>query len=269
MQVILEREGHLAILTLNAPERLNAIDAAMGVELDAALVEVGADDGVHAILVTGAGAGFCAGASMARLDEVMEGGSGANRGSALDLVAAFPAAEPALCRRYTLPLAIAKPVVAAVNGACVGAGLSLALACDVRLGSSKARFVASFAKMGLVAEQAIAFLLPRLVGIGFASDMLLSARPVGADEALRVGLISQLCDSDDFPAFARDYARTLADHRSPRSMAVIKRQLRSALSQSLAQSVDDAAALTTASLGWGDLAEGVAAFRERREPRFS
>jgi enoyl-CoA hydratase/carnithine racemase len=268
MQVMLEREGHLAIITLNAPERLNAIDAAMGAELDAALVEAGTDDGVRAILLTGAGAGFCAGASMARLDEVMHGG-GVSRGSTLDLVAAFPEAEPALCRRYTLPLAIAKPVVAAVNGACVGAGLSLALACDVRLGSNKARFVASFAKMGLVAEQGIAFLLPRLVGTGFASDMLLSARPVGADEALRVGLVSQLCDGDDFAAFARDYARRLADHRSPRSMAAIKRQLRSALSASLAQSVDNAAALTTASLGWGDLAEGVAAFRERREPRFS
>jgi enoyl-CoA hydratase/carnithine racemase len=268
MQVTLEREGHLAIITLNAPERLNAIDAAMGRELDQALVEAGTDDTVRAILLTGAGTGFCAGASMERLEEVTADG-GAKRGSSIDLAAAFPGVEQALCRRYTLPLAIPKPVVAAVNGACAGAGLSLALACDVRLGSSKARFIASFARMGLAAEQAIAFLLPRIVGMGFASDMLLSARPIAGEEALRVGLVSQLCESDTFPAFAREYARTLADHRSPRSMAAIKRQLRFGLSATLGQSVDDAAALTTESFGWGDLTEGVAAFRERREPKFT
>jgi enoyl-CoA hydratase/carnithine racemase len=113
MQVTLEREGHLAIITLNAPGRLNAIDAAMGGELDLALVEAGTDDTVRAILLTGAGAGFCAGASMERLEEVTAGG-GAKRGSSIDLAAAFPGAEPALCRRYTLPLAIPKPVLAGV-----------------------------------------------------------------------------------------------------------------------------------------------------------
>jgi enoyl-CoA hydratase/carnithine racemase len=270
MQVTLEREGHLAIVTLNAPERLNAIDAAMGQELDAALIETARDDAVRAVLLTGAGAGFCSGASMERLGEVSAdaGGGGVSRGSAIDLAAALPDADPALCRRYTLPLAIPKPFVAAVNGACAGAGLSLALACDVRLGSGKARFIASFAKMGLVAEQGIAFLLPRIVGQGFASDMLLSARPVGAEEALRTGLVSQVHDAEGFAAFARDYARTLADHRSPRSMAAIKRQLQAGFGATLAASVSDAAALTTESLGWGDLREGVAAFRERREPRF-
>jgi enoyl-CoA hydratase/carnithine racemase len=266
MQVIFEREGHLAIITLNAPERLNAIDAAMGHELDAALIEAARDDAVRAILLTGAGAGFCSGASMERLDEVTAGG--AARGSAIDLAAALPDADPALCRRYTLPLAIPKPFVAAVNGACAGAGLSLAMACDVRLGSSKARFIASFAKMGLVAEQGIAFLLPRIVGQGFASDMLLSARTIGAEEALRVGLVSQAHDAEGFAAFACDYARMLADHRSPRSMAAIKRQLQLGFTATLGNSVAKAAALTTESLGWGDVSEGVAAFRERREPNF-
>jgi len=268
MQVTIEREGRLAVITLNAPERMNAIDAAMGRELDLALAEAGTDDAVRAILLTGAGKGFCAGASMERLEEVTASG-GAGRGSPIDLGAAFPHAEPALCRRYTLPLAIPKPVVAAINGACAGAGLSLALACDVRLGSSSARFIASFARMGLAAEHAIAFLLPRIVGLGFASDMLLSARAISASEALRVGLVSQLCEDADFPTFARDYARTLAEHRSPRSMAAIKRQLCLGLSETLGESVDEAASLTTESFGWGDLPEGVAAFRERREPKFT
>jgi len=266
-EILVERRDALAIVTLNAPGRLNAITASMGEAFDSALADAGADPDVRAILITGSGRGFCAGASMDRLEEVMEGPQQLSRSGA-QVFDAFSDAPPQYRTRYTAPLAIPKTVIAAVNGACAGAGLMLALACDIRIASTEARFIASFARMGLVAESSSAFLLGRIAGHGFASDMLLSARRVDAAEAHARGLVTRLLDAEGFTEAAIDQAVAIAGETSPRSTRAIKRQLQHAMSNSLTASLDMAQDYVNASLGWPDLSEGVRAFREKRAPLF-
>lgn len=265
--VIVQRQGRLAIITLNAPERLNAINAEMGVLLDKAFAETGADPQIRAIMITGAGRSFCAGASMDRLDEV-RGDRARLGGSDPAVFDAFDNAPEQLRTRYTIPMAIPKPVIAAVNGACAGAGLVLALACDIRIAGPQAKFIASFARMGLIAEGPMAYLLPRIIGFGRASDMLLSGRPVDADEALSWGLVSRLLTSEDFLEEASAAAAILAETVSPRSTRFIKAQLLDALSDVLTRSIDHATQGVREALMWPDLVEGISAFREKRLPAF-
>ncbi|MBV9841003.1 MAG: enoyl-CoA hydratase/isomerase family protein [Sphingomonadaceae bacterium] len=270
--VLVGRDDGVATITLNAPERLNAVDSEMGQRLDRAFAEAGSDPDVRVIVVTGAGRGFCAGASMARLAEVREKGlapSDAVPPEPEDIFARFADAPPQLRTRYTIPLAIPKPVIAAVNGPAAGAGLGLALACDIRLAAKSAKFIGSFAARGLIAEAAAAYLLPRIAGWGLAADMLLSARPVGAEEALRAGLVTMVAPDRDFPAHVADYARTMARTNAPASLCFIKDQLRRALTEDMPASIDHALAGTRAAVAGADFAEGLRAYAEKRPPRFA
>jgi len=270
--VLVRRDAGVATITLNAPHRLNAIDTAMGRALDRAFAETGTDPDVRVIVLTGAGRGFCAGASMERLAEVQDKGFGdidAQQGDDKDVFACFADAPPQLRTRYTIPLAIPKPVIAAVNGPCAGAGLSLALACDIRLAAQSAKFVASFAARGLVAESACSFLLPRIVGLGFAAEMLLSARPVSAEAALRAGLVSAIEPDTDFSARIADYARSIALSCAPSSLRFIKEQLLRAQTSDLPTSIALAATGTRAAVASADFAEGVRAYTEKRPPHFA
>lgn len=266
-EILVERRERLAIITLNAPDRLNALSSSMGAALDAAFVAAATDADVRAILLTGAGRGFCAGASMDRLEKVTTGAeplweSGAG---AFDC---FAEAPPQFRTRYTVPLAIPKPMVAAVNGPCAGAGLMLALACDIRIASAEARFVASFARMGLVAESSSAFLLGRIAGHGFASDMLLSARRVDAAEALARGLVTRIEAAEGFRETAIEQALQIARETSPRATRRIKAQLQHGLAHDFMASLDMAERSVRESLTWPDLSEGISAFREKRAPSF-
>lgn len=266
-EILVEQRERLAIITLNAPERLNALNADMGAALDAAFAEAGSDPSVRAILITGAGRGFCAGASMDRLEKVKSDGEPLSE-SGSDAFEAFADAPPQFRTRYTIPLAIPKPVIAAVNGPCAGAGLMLALACDIRIASAEARFVASFARMGLVAESCSSFLLGRIAGHGFASDMLISARRVDAAEAFARGLVTRLEPADGFIEAAIEQALEIARETSPRSIRLIKHQLQHALAHDLVASLELAESSVRESMTWPDLLEGIAAFREKRPPRF-
>ncbi|MBV9840562.1 MAG: enoyl-CoA hydratase/isomerase family protein [Sphingomonadaceae bacterium] len=270
--VLFERDEGVATITLNAPDRLNAIDSEMGQRLDRAFAEAGSDSEVRVIVLTGAGRGFCSGASMARLAEVREKGLAPSETIAPepeDVFARFGDAPPQFRSRYTIPLAIPKPVIAAVNGAAAGAGLGLALACDIRLAAQSAKFVGSFAARGLIAEAAAAYLLPRIAGWGLAADMLLSARPVGAEEALRAGLVTAVYPDADFGTRIADYARAIARSTAPSSLRFIKDQLRRALTDDLPTSIDHALAGTRAAVASADFAEGLRAYAEKRPPRFA
>ena len=252
--VLSSRDGAVAVLTLNRPDRMNGWTGELEARYFDLLAELGADDDVRAIVVTGAGRAFCAGADMAALEQISGG-----------------TLAPAVAREgrpKTFPLSIPKPVIAAVNGACAGIGLVEAMMCDVRIAAADAKITTAFAKVGLIAEHGISWLLPRHVGIGNALDLLMSSRVITADEALRMGLIQQVCPPGAALETAVAYAREIAGRVSPAAMATMKAQVYRHATETLEGSLVDSNALMVAALGAPDFAEGVAAFQEKRLPHF-
>jgi enoyl-CoA hydratase/carnithine racemase len=252
--VLCDIEEGVAQLTLNRPDRLNAWNGAMERAYFGALEDCGARSDVRAIVVTGAGRGFCAGADMDDLKSI-----GANGGR-----------EEQIDRRpQTFPTTIPKPVVAAINGACAGIGLVQALMCDVRFAAADAKFTTAFARRGLVAEHGISWLLPRLVGPARALDLLLSGRVLLGSEAAEIGLVNRAVEGGGVLDEARAYARDLAANCAPSSMAAMKRQVYAALDQDIETALLEANALMAASLAADDFREGVASFVEKRAPEFA
>jgi enoyl-CoA hydratase/carnithine racemase len=245
-------DGGVCTLVLNNPERRNAWNYEMEERYFARLDEADTDPDVRAIVVTGSGATFCPGLDTARL-------SAAAGERALALGARRP---------QTYPLRIRKPMIAAVNGACAGIGLMQALHCDVRFATTTAKFTTSYARRGLPAEYGSSWLLPRLIGVEHALDLLLSGRVVLADEAKEIGLVSRVCEPHEVLAAAQEYARDLAAHCSPRSMAAIRRQVYGDLSRTFSESMVHTLGLMQEFAGNPDFAEGVASFVEKRAPRF-
>jgi enoyl-CoA hydratase/carnithine racemase len=254
METIYEVSDGVATVTLNRPDKLNAWTAGMAEETHAALRAADSDDAVRVVVLTGSGRGFCAGADLSLLNSIVSEGLTAN--------------TEQVGRRAPLP-EIAKPLIAAVNGPAVGLGLALTVFCDIRLASATARFGTAFSRRGLIAEFGLAWMLPRIVGLGNALDLLLSARLIGAPEALRMGLANRVLPEADFAASVHDYAQELASNVSPRSARVIKRQVYEALSQPLAAAFDTSEREMLASLECEDFKEGVAHFLEKRPPSFT
>jgi enoyl-CoA hydratase/carnithine racemase len=274
-EVLYEVKDRIATITLNRPDKLNAWTAVMGREVRAAMTEAAADDAVRVIVLTGAGRGFCAGADMGLLSglsgnavpfEDVENVLRRERAEATETAGAVP---PDFRGPYAYFPTIPKPIVAALNGATAGLGLLVSLYCDLRFASDTAVFTASFARRGLIAEHGMAWMLPRLVGLQNALDLLLSARKIDAHEALRIGLVAQVLPQAALMSGVLGYARELADFVSPRSMGVIKRQLWEAQFQGLAQATAVADEEMRKSFGAEDFKEGVAHFLEKRAPRFT
>jgi enoyl-CoA hydratase/carnithine racemase len=240
-------------LTLNNPERRNGWSRAMESRYFDLLDCADADPAVRVIVLTGAGVSFCPGLDMTRLGKV----AGAGR---IDLDGRRPA---------TYPLTIRKPMIAAINGACAGLGLHHALMCDVRFAARGARFSTAYAQRGLPAENGISWLLPRLIGVENALDLLLSARVFDADEAKVMGLVSRVCEPGEVLGAAQAYACDLAARCSPRSMAAVRAQVYADLSRDLDEAVIDAVRLMHELAGYPDVGEGVASFTEKRPPRFA
>ncbi|MCK9541900.1 MAG: enoyl-CoA hydratase-related protein [Novosphingobium sp.] len=262
----------VGLVTLNRPEKLNAFSDAMHDAFDRTFAEAIRSPDVRVIVLTGAGRAFCAGADLARLDHIAD-----SRGATFDIprpgnpVPALAGldAPPETLVSYTLPLASPKPVIGAIHGACVGIGLVLAASCDVRILGRSAMFAAAFAQRGIVAEFGLAWLLPRLVGLDMASDMLLSGRRVEAEEAVRAGLASRIEPDEALLDAALAYAREIAATASPRSTAIIKRQIHAGLSQGFADATASAWDLLVESFHSEDFGEAVRSFRERRDPGFT
>jgi enoyl-CoA hydratase/carnithine racemase len=254
----------IATITLNRPDKLNAYTATMGAELEDAFHAADADDDVRVVIVTGAGRGFCAGADIS-------GGASAfdTRGGN---TAMFQGAKPRSGTGGGFVGAIyncRKPSIAAINGAAVGVGITLALPMDIRIASSEAKFGFVFARRGLVPEAGSAWFLPRLVGLDQALRWCLSGRVFGAVEAQEGGLVSEVLAPDQLLPRARAIAAEMIENTAPVSIALTRHMLwqYSALASPFeVMGIDGALSVE---LGGGpDVKEGVAAFLEKRKPNF-
>jgi enoyl-CoA hydratase/carnithine racemase len=260
----------VATLTLNRPDKLNAWTAVMEEEVRSAVDEADRDDRVRVIVLTGAGRGFCAGADMSLLKGLADRGLDKNtRDRVAGISREIRNVRLDFQRKYSYFLAVGKPVIAAINGPVVGLGLVITLYCDLRWASEAARLSTTFARRGLIAEYGMAWILPRLVGLPNALDLLLSARTIDASEALRMGLVNRVFAENVFLDAVRENARELARTVSPRSMRVIKRQLYDGMFQTLAEAFEASEQEMLASLGSEDFKEGVAHYLEKRAPAFT
>ncbi|MGA6162178.1 enoyl-CoA hydratase-related protein [Amycolatopsis magusensis] len=248
----------IATLTFDRPERHNAMDPAMRTRYGRTLREAGGDPAVRAVVVTGAGRSFCPGADLDALAGIGETGAAgedvtADDGGCADVLAAA---------------SVAKPVIAAINGGCAGLGFVVACAADVRFAAAGAKFTTAFVRRGLIAEYGIAKLLPELVGRGRALDLLLSGRTFTAEQAFDYGLVQEVRPAGELLGAATAYAAELATYSAPRSMALIKDQVRVETALPLAESARRATGLMLDSFGHPELAEGVTSWTERRPPEF-
>lgn len=241
----------VATIALNRPERLNAWTPALETAYFDALAQADADPQVRAIVVTGSGRGFCAGADLELLEDV------------------DPAAVAGDPRTDLFPTTLRKPVICAINGACAGLGLAMALVCDLRFVARSAKLTTSFSKIGLVAEHGTSWLLPRLVGHAAALDLLLSSRIVQGEEAVRLGLANFVVDDGNVLTAAQDYARGLARTASPFAMAAIKKQVYADTSVDLPTAMREAYRLVEESLDHNDFRDGIAALRRGEPNRYA
>jgi len=260
-------EDPFATLSFHRPERLNAITNRMADELKHAIAAAEQDERVVAILLTGSGRGFCAGADLKGLQSISTGG---DLGQGADLSASPGDATMGASFQgpYSYMLSVRKPIIAAINGPCAGLGFAISLFADMRFASDEAVFTTAFAQRGLIAEWGIGWTLPRLVGTAHAADLLFSGRKFDAAEACRIGLVNRTLPHDELMPFVRQYARDLAAHASPASMAVMKRQIYTGLTSELGPAMDEAIRLMGESFKRPDFKEGVDSFLAGRKPSF-
>ncbi len=266
-------QGGIATITLNRPDRLNAFTGQMMADLIAAFDITDADDAVRAVIITGAGRGFCAGADLAAGDATFDYARlGTDGPVAADGTVDFAhAAVRDSGGRLTLRIfASLKPVIGAINGPAVGIGATMLLPMDFRLASTAARFGFVFARRGIVPEAASSWFLPRLVGIGQALDWCYSGRVFDADEALRGGLVRSVHAPDDLLSAARALAIELTAHSAPVSVAMTRRMMWAMMGAAHpmdAHRIDSRGVWVRG--GGADAKEGVMSFLEKRDAVFT
>jgi enoyl-CoA hydratase/carnithine racemase len=258
----------ICTITLNRPDRLNAWTGQMHLDLRDAIHKAGADPDVRVIILTGAGRGFCAGADMGNL-QAIGAGAGVDRSPKVTKTLEGGSTLAEFRLNYSYFPSIPKFIIAAINGPAAGLGFVIPLYADLRFAAESAVFTTSFAQRGLIAEHGVSWLLPRLVGVAAALDLLCSARKIRAPEAHTLGLVSRVIPDDKLLAETRAYARLMADTVSPRSVAVMKRQIWEAQFQTLTEATAQANYEMELSFGTADFKEGVAHFVEKRAARFT
>lgn len=269
-----EVDGPSAVITLNRPDALNALTNTMLRELKHAFARAEQDQNVVGIVLTGAGRGFCAGMDMNNLSAQSKGDSSGGDSGAdkerrrLDADPGDKSMGDNFKVAFTYIMAIRKPVIVGVNGACAGLGMSIALLGDMRFGTENSRFVTAFAQRGLIAEHGQSWVLPRLVGSSRALDLLWSSRKVGAEEALRIGLMDRVVATDDLVAECKSYIETLAANCSPTSLMMMKKQVYRHMNANLHDAMVESNEWMAESLKREDFKEGVESFMERRAPDF-
>lgn len=254
--IIFEKSGAVARITLNRPDRLNAFVGTMREEIYDALGECEADD-VRAVVITGAGAGFCSGADVRFLAQVR------NSGDSLSLDRVLTSARNVVKRIRDLP----KPVIASINGPTAGGGINLALACDVRVASERASFGETFIRLGLHPDWGGTFFLPRLAGTAVAIEMMMSGDVIGAQEAYRLGLVNRVVPHEQLEEATGMMVQRFI-RNSPRIIAMIKRAVYQSLNASFDQMLEYETSAQKDCFNLEDSAEGLNAFVEKRQPNF-
>lgn len=257
LPVLSERDGSVALLTLNRPDVLNSFNRKMAVELCDAVHAAASDTSIRAVLLTGAGRAFCAGQDLSEATPAA--------GSDPDLSEIVRESYNPVVRAIRK---IEKPVVCAVNGVAAGAGANLALACDIVLASSSASFIQSFVKVGLIPDSGGTFILPRLVGLARAAAMTMLGEKVPASQALEFGMIYKVVEPSELYEAALAVARALAELPT-RALGLTKRGFNESFANDLDAQLDAEEELQGIAGRTADFKEGVAAFLEKRNPKFT
>ena len=250
---VVDRHDHTAVVTLNRPKELNAFSREDSPELAGTLRRLNGDDSVRVIIVTGAGRGFCAGADVAGIADTERTPWNKFVESVADWILAFDDVQ--------------KPLLAAVNGVAAGAGFSFAMACDIRLASESARFVASWSNIGLVPDAGSSHYLPRLIGFAKAAQLVLTGQTVDARTALEWGLVSEVLPDEELMPRALELAAQIAAN-PPLTVALSKQVLRQGAETPLRQQILNETAASHLTRFTEDRAEAIAAFMGKRAPRF-
>ena len=255
--VLLDVTERVALITLNRPQKLNAFSDEMLQLLVAHIDECAAREDIGAVVLTGAGRGFCSGGDVSTMGADSDNRPHVTKEYIWHTIQAFP-------KRLAQ---FDKPIIAAVNGVAIGGGLDLALACDLRLASRSARFAETYAKIGLLPGGGGAWFLPHLIGKAWALELLLGADVIDADTALRIGLVNHVYADEELVAKACALAHRMA-HMPPLSVRLIKRAVEHGLNGDMAASFDLISSHIAIAKGGPDHAEAISAFRERRDGHY-
>ncbi len=264
-ELLIEQDDHVVTITLNRPERLNAISRPMLNELSAKVVEADKDPDVRCIVLTGAGRGFCAGLDLIDTSERMEDGGGASMSQGSNR-------PRQLFDLRDAPINVMwhcdTPIICAVNGAAAGYGMDLTLLCDMRIMSENAKLAAVTAKRNVVPESGGTWLLPRLVGWAKAAELYYRGRTIGAQEALDIGIANAVVPNEELLSTAQSWAQEVAEN-APMAVQTTKRMMRMGLEESYDTAVDHLMVHLAGMFQSEDFQEGLAAFMEKRKPNFT
>jgi enoyl-CoA hydratase/carnithine racemase len=263
-----EVDDRVATLTLNRPERLNSWTGRMHAEYRWVLEQAEADEDVRVVVITGAGRGFCAGADTAALATHVERGA-YDAGTPDDLAMPGYGIRPEFDADFAFHFGLSKPIIAAINGPAAGVGFAIACYADLRFAVPGVKLTSAHGRLALPAEFGLSWLLPRMIGLTRANDILLSSRVFLSDEAMELGLLNALVEPSELLPHSYAYARRLADEVAPGSLAATKRQIYTDLHRDAASAVRDAQQRLEEMMKRADYREAVAAYMEKRPARWT
>ncbi|MBU4241445.1 MAG: enoyl-CoA hydratase/isomerase family protein [Actinobacteria bacterium] len=256
-EVIFERKGPVEVITLNRPDKLNALTLGMVRELDRRIRDLEVDDEVRAVVITGKDKAFCGGADLA--------GGGGREDAATPLGMRLSA--QAYSRMITAMCCMEKPVIGAINGDAAGGGCNFALACDILIASETARFIQIFVRRGLVADCGGSFFLPRMIGLTRAKELMFTGEPLVAERALELGVVVRVVPPEKLMDEAMDLAGRLAAGPT-RAIGMMKTMLNHSFESDLETALDRESSMQGIAVSTTDVVEGITAFLQKREPEF-
>ncbi len=264
-ELLVEQDGHVVTITLNRPERLNAISRDMLDELSAKMVEADKDPDVRCIILTGAGRGFCSGLDLIDTSDRMEAtGEASSRGGSNRPRQLFDLRDAPINVMWHTDT----PIICAINGAAAGYGMDMTLLCDMRIMADNAKLAAVTAKRNVVPESGGTWLLPRLVGWAKAAELYYRGRTIGAEESLEIGIVNAVVPKDELMDTARTWAQEVAEN-APMAVQTTKRMMRMGLEESYDTAVDHLMVHLAGMFQSEDFQEGLRAFAEKRPPKFT